>query len=251
MSLPHEHRVTRSPGVHFPPVGLLTVSLADFTIATPRSRLLTLDLEGQGFPFLAGQAVKMGAHGALERRPFSIASAPSTLEATGRLELLITSDASTDLSWATPGALVDIEGPIGGFTYHSAPPQPNVLFVAGGVGIAPLRSMMQQALKTVPAPAVTLLYSARRSDEFAFIDEFQALALAGRISLHLTVTRHDGDDWQGRRGRVGRGEFEAVLQHLTSTTCFVCGPCALVSETVSTLKALGVPDTLVRIEQWG
>ena len=50
---------------------------------------------------------------------------------------------------------------------------------------------------------------------------------------------------------VERGATKAVLQHPTATTCFVCGPNALVTETVETLKALGVPDGLVRIEQWG
>lgn len=232
-------------------MSLLTLPLADLTPVTPRSRLLALNLNGHGFAFLAGQAVMMGPHGAGERRPYSIASAPFLAANTGRLELLIATDAGTDLSWAKPGALVDIEGPIGTFTYEGAPPQPHVLFIAGGVGIAPLRSMLQEALHAPHSPTVTLLYSARRSDEFAFIEEFQAYARAGRIALHQTVTRHDGDDWQGRRGRVGRGEFEAVLQHPTSTTCFVCGPNALVSETVETLKALGVPDSLVRIEQWG
>lgn len=232
-------------------MGLLTVPLADVIVATPRSRLLRLDLGGRSFPFFAGQAVMMGPHGAGERRPFSVASGPVHTRATGLLELLIAADAGTEMDWASPGALVDIEGPIGDFTYQSAPRQPHVLFIAGGVGIAPLRSMLEQALSAVPAPEVTLLYSARRSDEFAFIDELKAHARAGRISLHQTVTRHDGDDWHGRRGRVGRGEFESVLPHPTSTACFVCGPSALVNETVEALKALGVPGTLVRTEQWG
>ncbi|MEQ1758001.1 MAG: FAD-dependent oxidoreductase [Vicinamibacterales bacterium] len=232
-------------------MALLTVSLLGLAIATPRSRLLTLDLDGHAFHFQAGQAVMMGPHGSSDRRPFSIANAPDGAATARQLELLIAADIGTDLSWASPGALVDIDGPIGTFTYDNAPAQPHVLFVAGGVGIAPLRSMMHQALHVSPAPTITLLYSARRSDEFAFIEEFQAHARSGRITLHQTVTRHDGDDWQGRRGRVGRGEFEAVLQHPTATTCFVCGPNALVTETVETLKALGVPDGLVRIEQWG
>lgn len=230
---------------------LLTLSLATLTVATPRSRLLSLDLEGRSFAFAAGQAVMMGPHDSSELRPFSIACAPSSVNSTGMLELLIGTDVGTDLDWAKPGARVDIEGPIGTFTYEGATPQPHVLFIAGGVGIAPLRSMMQHALQMQPSPDITLLYSARRSDEFAFIDEFEGHAREGRISLHQTVTRHNGDDWRGRRGRVGRGEFEAVLHYPTSTACFVCGPSALVHETVDTLKALGVPDTLVRIEQWG
>jgi NAD(P)H-flavin reductase len=229
---------------------VLTVPLAAIETATPRSRLLTLDLDGQDFSFLPGQAVLMGPHGQT-RRPFSIANAPSAGEPNRRLELLIAIDGGIDLGWAVPGALVDVEGPIGTFTFPAALPQPHILFVAGGVGIAPLRSMIHQALQATPAPSITLLYSARRSDEFAFIREFETHVRAGRMTLHQTVTRHDGDDWQGRRGRVGRGEFEAVLRYPASTLCFVCGPSALVTETVDTLKALGVPDALVRIEQWG
>jgi NAD(P)H-flavin reductase len=232
-------------------VDLLTLPLAGLTVATPRSRLLSLDLQGRSFSFQAGQAVMMGPHDGSERRPFSIACSPSTVHDTGRLELLIATDAGADLGWAKPGARADVEGPIGTFTYDGAALQPHVLFIAGGVGIAPLRSMMQHALSSTPTPSITLLYSARRSDEFAFIDEFEAHARVGRIELHQTVTRHDGADWQGRRGRVGRGEFEAVLHYPHSTACFVCGPAALVTETVETLTALGVPDGLVRIEQWG
>lgn len=200
---------------------------------------------------MAGQAVMVGPHGAEARRPFSIASSPAYTESTGRLELLIADDSGTMLSWATPGAVVDIEGPYGAFTFDGAPRQPHVLFIAGGTGIAPLRAMIEQALLTTPTPSITLLYSARRGDEFAFIEEFAAHARAGRIILHQTVTRHDGTDWQGRRGRVGRGEFEAVLDYPTSTTCFVCGPNALVAETIETLRALGVPDELVHAERWG
>ncbi len=229
----------------------LTLPLANVVVATPRSRLLALDLEGQAFPFRAGQAVLMGPHGAAARRPFSIALSPSMARVSQRLELLIGADAGTELHWAAPSALVDIEGPLGSFTYDSAPPQPYVVFVAGGIGISPLRSMIQHALDQVPAPTITLLYSARRSDEFAFIDEFRAYAQAGRLTLHQTVTRHEDDAWHGHRGRVGRGEFEALVRHPTATTCFVCGPAALVNETVDTLGALGVPRDAVRIERWG
>lgn len=232
-------------------MGLVTASLADVAAITPRSRLLRLDLRGQPFAFLAGQAVMVGPHGADARRPFSIASSPAYTATTGLLELLIADDTGTTLDWAQPRTLVDVEGPLGGFTFEGAPRQPHVLFIAGGVGIAPLRAMIEQALHTSPAPSITLLYSARRGDDFAFIEEFESHARAGRMVLHQTVTRHDGTDWQGRRGRVGRGEFEAVLQYPTSTTCFVCGPNALVGETIETLRALGVPDDLVHAERWG
>ena len=74
---------------------------------------------------------------------------------------------------------------------------------------------------------------------------------AGRIELHQTVTRDESSAWSGRRGRIGRSHFEAVLHDPAETLCFVCGPEPLVNESVSTLKALGVPDEQIRTEQWG
>jgi len=65
------------------------------------------------------------------------------------------------------------------------------------------------------------------------------------------VTRDDGTAWHGRRGRIGRAEFEAVVHQPLTTLCFVCGPPSMVEESVATLRALGVPDEAIKTEQWG
>jgi ferredoxin-NADP reductase len=122
--------------------------------------------------------------------------------------------------------------------------------VAGGTGIAPVRAMLDHALRVHPLRTMSLLYSARRSDEFAFIEELRAHELAGRLELHQTVTRDDSIAWDGKRGRIGRAHFEAVLHEPASTLCFVCGPSSLVSGSVGTLRELGVPDALIRTEDW-
>ena len=194
-------------------------------------------------------------HGEAERRPYSIASSPEQAAETQRIELLIATEPDgtlgPHLGSADPGTLFDVEGPIGTFTLPEVPSAGWLLFVAGGTGIAPLRSMLDHTLRQRPAPRISLLYSARRGDEFAFIDEFQRHAAAGRIELHQTVTRDESSAWSGHRGRIGRSHFEAVLHDPVATFCVVCGPEPLVSESVSTLKALGVPDLQIRTEQWG
>jgi ferredoxin-NADP reductase len=97
---------------------------------------------------------------------------------------------------------------------------------------------------------VSLLYSARRGDEFAFIDELREHARGGSIELHQTVTREESTAWAGGRGRIGRSHFETVLHEPSSTLCFVCGPRAMVEEAAATLRALGVPDEMIRTEAW-
>lgn len=232
----------------------VTVPLLDVAIATPRSRVLALDIRQAAFDFLPGQALLIGGHGQEERRPYSIASSPERSSETGRLELLIALEASGDIGPHLPsphaGMLVDIVGPLGTFVFPEQLTQRHLLFVAGGTGISPLRAMVDHALRTQSTRQVSVLYSARRRDEFAFIDEFRAHADAGRLELQQTVTRDDDTAWVGRRGRIGRTHFESVLHEPESTLCFVCGPRTMVSESVAALKDLGVPDEAIRTEGW-
>jgi NAD(P)H-flavin reductase len=232
---------------------VVTLPLADIAKATPRSVLISLDLHGSTLDFLPGQAVLIGRHDQRVRRPYSIANSPEHANETGQLELLVglASDGSPGphLQGISPGAAVDVEGPIGTFTFPPRMPQRRLLFVAGGTGIAPLRAMLDHALRAHPTERVSLLYSARRADEFAFLPELLEHEAAGRLELHPTVTRDDVE-WAGRRGRIGRSHFEAVLHDRLDTLCFICGPETLVSEAVATLGELGVPRAAIRTEEW-
>ena len=196
----------------------------------------------------------VGAHGQDERRPYSIACSPERASEIDAIELLIAlesgGDLGSNLSGAARGRLVDIEGPMGAFTFPATTGLPWLLFVAGGSGIAPLRAMLDHALRLHRSPKISFLYSARRGDEFAFIDELRQHAANGRIELHQTVTRDESGAWEGRRGRIGRSHFEAVVHAPAATLCFVCGPGALVQESVSTLGELGVPGAQIRTERW-
>jgi ferredoxin-NADP reductase len=232
-------------------VALLTVPLARVEQASARSRLLIADISGYTFQYLPGQAVMVAPHGAPARRPFSLASSPERATETHSVELLIAMEGgSEDLRWATAGALIDLEGPFGTFTFPASVEESRLLFVAGGTGIAPVRAMLDHALRRHPSQKVSLLYSTRRSDEFVFTEEFRDHERAGRIELHQTVTRDDSTSWDGKRGRISRSHFEVVLHEPASTLCFVCGPASLVHESAATLEELGVPPALIRTEDW-
>lgn len=232
---------------------VVTLPLVDVAQATPRSLLLALDLHDTAFGFTAGQAVLVGTHGQPVRRPYSIASSPESAADANALELLVGLDdegsAGAHVATLSRGTLFDVEGPFGTFTFPAALAHRRLLFVAGGSGIAPLRSMLDHALRVHPAERISLLYSARRADEFAFMPELRAHETAGRLELHPTVTRDDLE-WAGGRGRIGRVHFEAVLHARLDTLCFICGPDPLVSEAVATLTDLGVPRGAIRTEEW-
>ena len=223
---------------------------------TPRSRLLTLDLGEHPFDFRPGQAVLIGVPG-VTRRPYSIACSPELAAETRALELLIALEGDgtlgAHLPESRPGSPIEVEGPIGTFLVPVDPPEQRLLFVAGGTGIAPLRAMIDHLLRP-PSPTlrreISLLYSARNGDEFAFIEELRGHEQRGRLEIHQTVTRDGSPAWMGGRGRIGRSHFERVVHEPTNTLCFVCGPRAMVNESVSTLAALGVPTSAIRTEAW-
>ena len=232
---------------------LVTLPIVDVAQETPRSLLLALGLHGSSFAFEPGHAAIIGAQGQRSGRPYSIASSPESAADAQTLEFLIGLDEEgapgPHLPTLARGTLIDVQGPLGTFTFPDTLRQRRLLFVAGGTGIAPLRAMLDHALRKHPAERISLLYSARRADEFAFMPEFRAHEAAGHLELHPTVTRDDLE-WAGGRGRIGRAHFEAVLHDRLDTLCFICGPGSLVVEAVTTLTELGVPRAAIRTEEW-
>jgi NAD(P)H-flavin reductase len=230
----------------------LTLPIREVLEATPRARLLRLDLDGEAFDYDAGQAAMIGTHGQEDRRPYSLAAAAEDARRDGWLEFLIGIDVNGQPGphlALEPRTFVDVEGPLGTFTFPPDPVERRFVFIAGGTGIAPLRAMLHHAL-TVPHRDIGLFYSARTPDEFAFQSEFHALATSGAIALRETVTRAQEMVWSGSRGRLDRAALSELV-HDPETLCFVCGPPALVADMPGVLGELGISRDRIRIEEWG
>jgi ferredoxin-NADP reductase len=229
----------------------LTLPIRDVVETSPLTRLVRLDLGRGPFVFRAGQAAIIGAHGQTERRPYSIASSPEDASRHHLIEFLIkvddAGDAGEHLSPLVPGTRVDFEGPYGSFTLADAP-APGYLFVAGGTGIAPLRSMARQLVASGHEEPISIVYSARSSPELAFREELEQLAVDKRLRLLLTVTGEEGD-WPGARGRIGLLQLDAMLPDRRAL-CYLCGPPALVEEVPALLRKLGVGSAQIRFEEW-
>ena len=230
---------------------MVTLPIRDVLFATPRARIVHLGLDGQTVPYTAGQAVIVGVPGE-RRRPDSIASAPEDAARDGCLELLVGVDADGRAGPHLPlvsGTAIEVDGPVGNFTFPATPVEHQFVFVAGGTGIAPLRAMIRHALAAQRAPRVGLLYSARTPEDFAYEEELRGLAASGIIELRQTVTRALETDWAGNRGRIDRAAL-ATLVHDDETLCFVCGPAAMVDDIPRLLAEMGVPRERIRIEEW-
>jgi ferredoxin-NADP reductase len=231
----------------------LILPARDVVAATPRTRIITVDLGTQSFTFHAGQAVLAGlAEGAL-KRPYSIACSPNQARRLRAIELLVQIDdheaPDPHLERVVPGTLLRVEGPYGSFGLSPAFSEPRLLLIAGGTGIAPLRSILWDVLESDRRVEIAVIYSARAAEEFAYADELSALATARRIELHLTVTRDSTDSWTGNRGRIDRALITSALTG-RDTRAVVCGPSPFVTQVSSLLEEGGVREDRIVTETY-
>jgi ferredoxin-NADP reductase len=230
---------------------MLTLPVREVLDATPRARIIRLELNGHHFAYQPGQAVLVRLDGETKRRAYSIATAPADAHRQGCLELLVGLGAqSTALPAVETGTLIEVEGPVGQFIFPAGVAAQRLVFIAGGTGIAPLRAMLRHAL-TQPYPDVWLWYSARTPEEFAYQEELAGLASDGRIRLKQTITRGACvSEWNGGYGRFGRNDLKDLVDGADTSLYFLCGPTSMVSDTKQCLSDFGVASDHIRIEQW-
>jgi NAD(P)H-flavin reductase len=221
--------------------------------ATPSSHIVRLDLGGAPFPYRPGQIAMLGPGGTSTRSPYSIASAPEDAERDGSLEFLIKFDHAgrwgEDFEALRRGAWLGVRGPSGGFVFPDAPRDRRFLFIAGGTGIAPLRSMIRHTIFAHIPGRKRLLYSARTPHDFAYLPELRGMAGRGEIELSLTATRHMTPRWRGSKGRIVPPQL-ALLVDDPATLCFVCGPASMVADVPPMLGKLGVEESRILLEDW-
>ena len=165
--------------------------------ATPRARIVRLDLDGQTFRTRPARPCWSRTTGEEQRRPYSIAARRRTRGVMAVLELLVGVNADgtpARISRSKPGELVDVDGPLGIVHVSRAPEERRFVFIAGGTGIAPLRAMMQHALHAAAPQHRPASTASRTPDEFAYEEELRALARDGRDR-----TAADGDARDRRR----------------------------------------------------
>jgi ferredoxin-NADP reductase len=221
-------------------------------LLTPTARAVRVALGGTPFPYEAGQAAWLAALPDGEFTPYSVASSPKETARYGWVEFLVKVDGSTRFG-ARVGSLhrgsrVVLRGPIGAFVFPASPRERRFLFVAGGTGIAPLRSMIRHALDIGVDGQLKLLYSARSPKEFAYLPELRVLARRGLLDLRLTLTG-EGSRWAHARGRIDTGHLSPLVD-APDTLVFVCGPPAMLAGVTEALAALGVAPNRIRTETW-
>lgn len=146
-----------------------------------------------------------------------------------------------------PGDEVMASGPFGEF--HVKPTDREMIYVGGGVGMAPLRAMIHQELGAGTTRRIRYFYGARTASDLFYTDEFKALA-AKHENFSWTPALSDpapGDRWTGATGFIHDTLRKQLASHPAPEECeyYLCGPPVMISAVLATLERLGVdPDSI-------
>jgi len=191
--------------------------------------------EMHGVTFIPGQVAVLRVG---EEPPayFAFASAPADRE----LEILVkrtigASVALFDMKPADHVELIDVAGH--GFDLDRLQGR-DLVFVAMGTGVAPLRSALRQVLQRQHDFAkLVVLYGARTPDDFCYRDETDGWQNAG-VELRQVISRPGNHDWSGPTGYV-QSLLDHVLLDLKSPVALVCGSREMIAQTRDRLQQMG------------
>ena len=206
---------------------------------------LSLEPEGHGIgPFAPGQFSMLYAFGAGEA-PISVSgdlTRPGPLVHTVRAVGAVT----RAICALEPGGLLGVRGPYGTSWPIEGAEGRDIVVVAGGIGLAPLRPVIYHVLAHRERyRRLVIAYGGRSPAELLYTEELERWR--GRFDVELDVTVDAaGADWRGRVGvvptLVPRAQLEAAR-----TTAFVCGPEVMLRFTAAALRDAGLPDEAIHV----
>ena len=190
---------------------------------TELEKVFTLALpNGRSLGHRPGQFVEVSVLGVGEA-PISISSSPSRSSESFELCVRKVGDVTGALHKLQPGDKIGVRGPFGrGFPIEKFRGK-DMLFAPGGLGLAPLRSLINQVLdERAMFRRVTILYGARTPAELLFKDELERWERRSDVELLLTVDRDD-ETWSGNTGVITT-LFRNISVYPRNTVAVTCGP---------------------------
>jgi predicted ferric reductase len=209
--------------------------------------VVSVYITGRGLDRLAAQAGQffvwrfLAGDGWWRAHPFSLSAAPNDRYL--RLTVKASGDGTSVIQRLAPGTPVFIEGPYGAFTGDHRT-QPRVLLIAGGIGITPLRALLEE----MPAArgAITLIYRASRWEDVVFGDELEAFIKSRGARVHYLIGRRS----DLRRDPLDAARLRRVVPDIVDREIYVCGPEGMIKTVRRSLHQLRVPTSRIHEERF-
>jgi len=187
----------------------------------------------------------------VEEHHFTISSSP-TAEGVVSSTIKQSGDFTASIGQTRPGDLALVHAPFGRFSSVLHPEERQVVFLAGGIGITPLMSMLRHMRDTRADRRVLLLYANRTENDIVFRDELCELEKGEYPRLTVVhILSRAGDAWGGETGHMDREKIERLCGgNLANQAFYVCCPPRMTEEVVRALRDLRVAAARIHFEHF-
>ncbi|OUS24599.1 hypothetical protein A9Q99_23805 [Gammaproteobacteria bacterium 45_16_T64] len=204
--------------------------------------------------YASGQYAQLSLPGTIDQpRAYSFAAAESVAQESSSVSFFIREVPGGEMSThmqndSVIGSSVNVEGPHGDFWLREA--EEPMLCVAGGSGLAPLKSLLEEAVANNTQRPVTFFFGARTQADLYCVADIEKLASAWPSDFHFIPVLSDeprDSDWEGRRGFV----TDAMEGNVSGNEkVYMCGPPPMIDATVTSLQALSINPTQIYFDKF-
>lgn len=211
----------------------------------------------KGFEFLPGQYLKMMIEGRFaddrgNSRYFTVASSPTEENYIFITTRIIKSAFKKNLFSLEKGFKVNVDGPFGNFIFDEKVKKP-LVFLAGGIGITPFRSIIRYIFdKKINIP-INLFSSFSKKEDIIFGEDFtnaQKNLPAFKYIVTITKTEESKDMWNGETGRIDRILIEKYVKNIHGRLYYIVGPTIMVSAIADILRNMGILSDNIKTEDF-
>lgn len=186
-----------------------------------------------------------------EEHPFTISSSP-TQEGYRTSTIKESGDFTRLMRETRAGDRAAVRGPYGRFSYLLHPDETDLVFIAGGIGVTPLMSMLRHMRDTRSSKTVLLVFASRTRADIVFSAELDEILAGGHPRLRVVnVLSEPEANWTGERGHIDR---ELILRHVKEPPAgkgfYLCGPAGMNDAVTRVLRGLGVPGHRIHGEKF-
>jgi hypothetical protein len=164
----------------------------------------------------------------------------------GTIRVELAADLQTMLAYEMNGE------PLGSFTLHNDASRPAV-FLAGGIGITPFRSMIVDAAGKAPARRIMLFYSNPRPEDAAFFEELREIGNENKncqIIGVMTEMEKSKRPWNGETGYVDKAMLARLIPDISAPIYYPAGPPPMVAAMQNTLASAEANEDDIRSEDF-
>ena len=208
----------------------------------------SIKLEKNNFDYKPGQYVMVELETGDDENthPLSIASSPTE-------DFLLFSTKISESTFKKKynqlkvGDKIKLKGPMGIFVLDEN--AKNIVFLGGGIGITPFRSMIKYSSDNKVPIKLKLIYSNKATDEICYKDEWSILERQNP-NLKIVSTITEDPSWHGRKGRINEELIKEFCNDLNNTLFYICGPPAMVEGLFQLLKIMNIPQQNIKVEKF-